>query len=123
MKNEYGVTLDRNGYAPSIIEEHSETCCWNCGRNGNGNPLNRHEVFYGPFREKSKRLGLWVYLCHNGCHQGRYGVHENWYADWKLKNCAQHAAMRHYHWSEEDFIREFGRSYINPCDYEREDDV
>ena len=36
MKNEYGVKLDRNGYAPSIIPGHDEYRCLLCGKNGMG---------------------------------------------------------------------------------------
>ena len=39
MTNEYGVKLDRNGYAPSIVPGHGEWQCYGCGRNRN---LERH---------------------------------------------------------------------------------
>lgn len=112
MKNEFGVQLDRNGYAPSIIPNHGAFACWNCGKNGSTDPLNRHEVFGGAYREKSKRLGLWVHLCHTSCHQGKLGVHNNWYLNSRLKTQAQRCAMQQYHWTTEDFIREFGKNYL-----------
>jgi len=39
--NEYGVKLDSNGYAPSILNQQST--CLICGRYHTA----RHEVFYG----------------------------------------------------------------------------
>lgn len=112
LMNEYGVKLDRSGYAPSIVSGHSDCQCWQCGKNGAADPLNRHEIFFGPYREKSKRLGLWVYLCHSDCHQGPEGVHSNRFFDYTLKAVAQAAAMREYSWDEAKFIQEFGRNYL-----------
>ena len=114
MRNEYSVQLDRNGYAPSIVQSDAGEKCAICFANGASDPLNRHEVFYGAYREKSKRLGLWVTLCHNRCHQnGRNSVHQNADVDRALKVYAQRAAMEHYGWSKEDFIREFGKNYLD----------
>ena len=112
MKNEFGVKLEK-GYAPSIIPDHSEFQCWVCQKNGCLDPLNRHEVFGGAFREKSKRLGLWVHLCHSSCHQGPGGVHNNHSLDLLLKQEGQRCAMVTYGWTTEDFIREFGKNYLN----------
>lgn len=42
-RNEYGVKLDSNGYAPSILSK-SPTCLI-CGRYRTA----RHEVFFGPY--------------------------------------------------------------------------
>lgn len=100
---------DKNGYAPSIISGHSETECWLCGCNGLGK-MDRHEVFGGAYREKSKRLGLWVHLCHDGCHLN--GVHKNAYDANLLKEDAQYCAMTKLGWTKEDFIREFGKNYM-----------
>ena len=50
-QNEYGEKLDSNGYAPSILSK--STTCLICGRYRTA----RHEVFFGPYRDKSKRLG------------------------------------------------------------------
>ena len=58
MRNEYNMKLDGNGYAKSILQEGS--CCHLCGHNGSMDKLDRHEVFGGPDRAKSKRYGLWV---------------------------------------------------------------
>lgn len=100
-----------NGYGESIVQ-HDLSRCFICGANGSGDPLNRHEVFGGAFRQKSKRLGLWVCLCHERCHQGVTGVHNNAQLAHDLKELAQHKAMEHFGWSKEDFIREFGKNYL-----------
>lgn len=75
----------------------------------------RHEVFFGTAnRKKSLQFRLYVFIRpedHNmsdlGVH-GRYGDEFNRH----LKQVAQKAAMAVYGWSEEDFIKVFGRSYI-----------
>lgn len=105
-KNEYGEKLDSNGYAPSILSK-SPTCLI-CGRYRTA----RHEVFFGPYRDKSKQLGLWANLC-PWCHQnGVTAVHTNREADLRLKKWAQKKAMEYYGWPEARFIQEFGRSYL-----------
>lgn len=110
MKNAYGVKLDRNGYAPSILQEN-DCECWLCGRSGED--LNRHEVFGGAYREKSKRLGLWVLLHHEPCHvYGKEAIHQNPKNNRRLKAEAQRAAMEYYNWTTADFIREFGKNYL-----------
>lgn len=107
MKNEYGVKLDSNGYAPSIMQYQSDECylCFS------GRDLVRHEPIGGPYRAKSKRLGLWVHLC-TRCHEKvhssslmgiRWGM--------MLKKAAQECAEFHLKWSTEQFVEEFGKSY------------
>jgi len=107
MRNDYGVKLDRNGYAPSILQGDSQ-CCWLCGRSDQ--KLDRHEPFGGPFRNKSKSLGMWVLLCHERCHFGR--VHKYQQDSVELKKSMQAAAMVKYKWDEEEFIQEFGRNWL-----------
>lgn len=86
-KNEYGEKLDSNGYAPSILSK--SPACLICGRYYTA----RHEVFFGPYRDKSKRLGLWANLC-PWCHQnGVTAVHTNREADLRLKKWAQKKAI------------------------------
>ena len=106
MTNEYGIILDRNGYAPSVIEPFDTGMCFLCGRSGD---LVRHEVFHGSNRTKSKALGCWVYLCpkcHDDLHSRRP---EN---DWYLHRIGQIKAMSHYDWTKEDFRERFGKNYV-----------
>lgn len=110
-KNEYGAPIDRNGYAPSILQDDENACfiCFSCAEK-----LDRHEVFGGPNREKSKRLGLWVSLCHWTHHVfGRDSVHQNAQTNRAVKQFAQKAAMDKYGWTKDDFIRELGRNYLD----------
>lgn len=106
--------MDKNGYAPSIMQDTVfEPCCYLCGANGALDKLDRHEIFGGPYREKSKRLGLWVLLCHNDCHIfGPLAAHNNASTALRLKQEAQRRAMEAYGWSTDDFIREFGKNYL-----------
>lgn len=116
MQNEYGEKLDRNGYAPSIVQAGTEEYpdCYLCGEYIPCEHLDRHEIFGGVYREKSKRLGLWVLLHHNICHEnGPAAAHQNRDTMLMLKQAGQKAAMEHYGWSVEDFIREFGRNYLD----------
>lgn len=46
MTNEYGARLDRNGYAPSIVQEYMDEC-FICRANGYRDKLDRHEIFTG----------------------------------------------------------------------------
>lgn len=107
-KNEYGTALDRNGYAPSIVPGHGEWQCYGCGRNQN---LERHEIFGGAFRRKSKEYGLWVHLC-PGCHrEGEEAVHRR--GGYWLKADGQFAAMATYGWDTEEWRRRFGKNYLD----------
>ena len=107
MINEYGADLDRNGYAPSIIAR-TEARCFLCGCSVE--KLDRHEIFHGAYRQKSKRLGIWVPLCHSRCHLG--GAHKNAQIDLMLKKIAQEAAMNAYGLTIEGFINLFGKNYL-----------
>ncbi len=96
--------LDRNGYAPSILG--ASTYCSICYRTNR--PLQRHEVFHGPFRQKAKRYGLWINVCPD-CHAG---IHHNGATDRRLKEWAQRHAMMVYNWTKRDFIERFGKNYV-----------
>ena len=107
--------LDENGYARSIIPGHNEWMCWACKKNGGGK-LDRHEIFHedmgGTMRARSKMTGLWVYLCHDPCHQGKNGVHSNRAMDLRLKEIAQYEAQKEYGWTTEQFVQLFGKNYL-----------
>ncbi len=112
-ENEYGAELDHAGYAPSIIR--TDTCCANCGRRW-GVKLDRHEPWGGANRSKSKELGMWVLLCHKGCHQGPGSVHDDGSLARRFRKEAQRAAMFRYGWSEEEFIRRFGKNELDEAE-------
>ena len=97
----------------SILQ--SDDCsCFLCGRNRNVEPLDKHHVFGGAMRDKSEKYGLTVYLHHSQCHIfGKNSAHGNAEVGRKLKAYAQREAMKKYGWSVSDFIRIFGRSYID----------
>ena len=103
------MPLDRNGYSPSLMQD-DPSCCYACGQRAG--KLDRHELFGGPYRSKSKALGLWISLCHQPCHQGRTGAHGDASVNAAYRKAAQKAAMDAFGWSEADFIREFGKNYL-----------
>ena len=107
-KNEYGHPLDSNGYAPSLLNR-SDYACYVCGQEG---ILARHEPLGGPFRQKSKRLGLWVSIC-PACHELAHGAGILAHATaLQLKQDAQRTAMDEFGWSTEEFIQKFGKNYL-----------
>lgn len=103
------MSLDRNGYAPSILQNDT-SFCYLCGRRDR--KLDRHEPFGGAYRDKSKALGLWIVLCHEDCHEGRNGAHGDPAVNRILRQEAQRAAMKTYGWTMNDWHREFGKSFI-----------
>ena len=104
MKNEFGATLDKNGYAPSIMQP-VDKCCFICYSNLQPQ---RHEAIHGYNRQKAKEYGLWVNLC-PACH---WKVHNSdGKLDRQLKSNAQHAAMTVYGWTVDEFRERFGKSY------------
>lgn len=94
-------------YAESIIQSDTGRC-FLCGRRDQ--KLDRHEPFGGALRRKSQRLGMWVALCHERCHLG--GAHRSAELERELSRAAQEAAMREYGWTEEEFRREFYKSFL-----------
>lgn len=104
MTNEYGQKLDRNGYAPSIVEQKGT--CLLCGRTL---PLQRHEAFHGANRKKAKALGCWCLLCRE-CHYKVHHVDHD--LDLFLKRIFQTLAMEHYGWTVEQFIKEWGKNWV-----------
>ena len=124
MTNEFGIRLDGNGYAPSIMERNrtstpggggmygSGGSCWLCGRSF-GAKLDRHEPWGGlANRTKSKELGLWVSLCHWGCHEGPGSVHDDPALNRALRRRTQAQAMCVYGWDLDEWRRRFGKSEI-----------
>ena len=88
--------------------------CFLCGRNGAEDPLDLHHIFNGPYRKKSDRYGLTVYLCHDRCHEnGRHAAHRDPETRQYLHEYGQQLAMEENGWTVSDFIREFGKNYLN----------
>ena len=104
MTNDYGIKLDRNGYAPSIMQKADR--CYMCGRSG---ILHRHEIYGNAYRSKSKAFGLWVNLCPD-CHNEVHFVHAEWKME--LREQGQMVAQKYYGWNENDFREKFGRCYL-----------
>lgn len=83
--------------------------CYLCGKYG---ATEKHHIFPGPFRQKSEKYGLVVDLCH-WCHnEPPDGVHQNRERALILKQRGQRKAMKENGWSVDDFIREFGKNYL-----------
>ena len=100
---------DRNGYNPSILQDEPD-CCWLCRRRDR--KLDRHEVFGGALRERSKTDGLWVLLCHEDCHEGPRGAHGDKKVRRYLSAYAQGRAMEVYGWDTAEWIRRYGKNWI-----------
>lgn len=100
--------LDRNGYAPSILQQ--DECCFLCGRRDR--KLDRHEPFGGPYRAKSKADGLWLLLCHYPCHEGPTGAHGSARVNNYLRAYTQGKAMEVFGWSVEEWREHYGKNYL-----------
>lgn len=105
MTNEFGVKLDANGYAPSIMQPFEDKVCFLCEASGD---LARHEIFNGSNRSKSKKYGLWISLCPR-CHMR---VHDQPRVAKQLKQIGQFRAKCEYDWTVDDFRMRFGKSYV-----------
>ncbi len=87
--------------------------CFLCGRNGSGDPLDRHHIFSGPRRKLSEKYGLVVYLCHDRCHIfGKDAAHRSKDTAQILHEYGQRKFMDEQGASVEDFIKIFGKNYI-----------
>ena len=91
--------------------------CWLCGKNGSGDRLEKHHIFPGPFRDKSEKYGLYVWLCGDSCHRNGMGsAHRSRDVAEKLKRYGQKKAMEDLGWTTEQFIAEFGKNYLGDQD-------
>ena len=119
---------NRNGYIDSIMTQNPGRCalcgasegfCYAPSPDGERskqmfyNKLDRHEPWGGANRQKSKALGLWVPLCHLGCHEGPGSVHADAALARQFRKDAQRAAMLHYGWTREQFIQVLGKSELS----------
>ena len=98
----------RSDYAPSLLQKDLSKC-FVCGRSDR--KLDRHEIWGGGYRQKSKATGMWVMLCHEDCHEGKHGVHQDPKKTFELRQLGQLALMKNG-WTVEDVRREFGRNYL-----------
>lgn len=74
--------------------------------------LVRHEIFFGPYRQKSIQYGLVAFLTPEMHNMGDYAVHNFRANDLALKRVGQRAAMQRYGWSTQEFIDRFGKNYL-----------
>ena len=82
--------------------------CYLCGRECQ---THKHHIFGGPNRQKSEKLGLWVYLCPECHNMSNRGVHFNKQRDLLLKQMAQ-ARYETTH-TRQEFLSEIGRNYLD----------
>lgn len=74
----------------------------------------RHEVYFSKaYRQKSIKDGLIVFLTKKD-HRGTNGVHgkNGNKLNRKLKKIGQRTWIKYYHKTKEDFIKEYGKNYI-----------
>ena len=71
-------------------------------------PLERHHLYAGTRRQISERYGACVMLCPE---HHRQAHHAGWISTY-LKRKGQEALMRREGWTVDNFISEFGRSYL-----------
>ena len=102
--NEYGVHLDANGYAPSIIPQEG----FKCYRCHHYRETVRHEIFGGALRSKSKQFGLWVNVC-PACHAA---IHDSGELQAYYRAQGQRIAMQHYGWTVQEFRKRFYKNYL-----------
>lgn len=94
------------------IMQRDDGCCYLCGRNGNGDPLEWHHCLGGANRKLSEQDGLKVRICGNRCHRnGRGAAHRNAGTANFLKAEAQKAWESTYG-TREEFMRRYGRNYL-----------
>lgn len=73
----------------------------------------RHEIFFGKNRKKSIEDGLVVFLTPELHNMSNLGVHFNADFDLKLKEEGQLAWKKYYDATNEDFIKRYGKNYLN----------
>ena len=95
--------------------------CFLCGRNGNGDPLDKHHIFGASRRNLSEKYGLVVLLCHSRCHIfGEYAVHRNANTMEYLHKYGQRKAMYEQNWTVKQFMEIFGANYLDQEDINNE---
>lgn len=93
----------------SIIKGNMKGVCYICKRFVH---TEEHHIFRGKNRKRADADGMTVHLCH-WCHnEPPSGVHYNKHNDMKLKRIGQRTWMVHYNKDIDDFIRAYGRNYL-----------
>ncbi len=92
----------------SIIQ--GEKVCFITGDSYN---LHSHHIFGGSCRKLSEKYGLKIWLRADWHNMSNYGIHFDSELNNRVKKVTQKIAMAFYGWSTEDFIRIFGRNYID----------
>ena len=94
----------------SIIKGDRKGVCFLCGRFC---PTEQHHIFGGKNRKRADADGVTVHLCH-WCHnEPPMGVHHNKVTDTWMKQRGQMAWMEHYGKTVDDFIKAYGRNYLD----------
>lgn len=94
------------------IMQKNPTECYICGRNGNGDRLEKHHVLGGSNRDFSEADGLYVMLCGERCHRnGKIAAHRCRATSDYLAEEAQ-SAYEHCIGSHEEFMARYGRNYL-----------
>lgn len=95
----------------SILQKDN-TYCYYCGRNGNGDPLEKHHIFGAANRKKSEQDGLFVWLCGDRCHRnGERAVHRDKFTMRLFHEIGQKAWEEHYG-TRKDFMKRYHKNYL-----------
>ena len=94
----------------SIIKGNMKGMCYICKRFGQ---TEEHHIFRGKNRKRADADGLKVYLCHFCHNEPPNGVHYNKRRNTQLKQIGQRTWMATYNKTVDDFIRAYGRNYLD----------
>ena len=92
----------------SIIQNEKK-----CFITGSITDLHCHHIFGGGLRLKSEKYGLKVWLRSDYHNMSDKGVHFNRDLDLMLKKIGQTVWQEKYGKTEQDFIKEFGKSWLD----------
>ena len=92
-------------YSPSLFSGQDDKYCFVCGST---QYVQRHEIFFGAYRNKSKEYGLWLNLC-SSCHDKTHFAKDH-SLDIKLKQLGQ-AKFEETH-TREEFMSLFGKNRL-----------
>lgn len=92
----------------SIIQDEKK-----CFITGATTDLHSHHIFGGGLRQKSEKYGLKVWLRSDYHNMSDKGVHFNRELDLMLKKIGQTVWQEKYGKTEQDFIKEFGKSWLD----------